>query len=67
MNVTDVRRMDEKEQKKGINSKDLGGIVRILKTIVDLNIIAGNLNILGPANNILDGRNVKSWKNLTVS
>ena len=64
-NFTDFRGMDKKARKKGINSKDLGGAVRILKKIVDLNITARNLNILGPANNILDGRNVKSWKNLT--
>ena len=59
--------MDEKKRKKGINSKDLSGTVRILRTIVELNVTATNLNILGPANNILDGRNIKSWQNLTVS
>ena len=66
-NFTDFRRMDEKKRKKGINSKDLSGTVRILRTIVDLNVTATNLSILGPANNILDGRNIKSWQNLTVS
>ena len=64
---TDFRRMGKKERKKGISFKDLSRTVRILKNIVDLNITARNLTLLGPVNNTLNGRNVKSWQNLTVS
>ncbi len=59
--------MDEEEQKNGIKPQNLNDTVKILQKIVNLNITAGNLNILEPANNILDSRNTKSWRNITVS
>ena len=59
--------MNETERENGIKPQSINNTVRILKRIVDLNISAGSLNILDPANNILDERNVKSWQNLTVS
>jgi hypothetical protein len=55
--------MDENEMKQ----QDLNDTVTILQKIVDLNIPDSNLNILDPANNILDSRNTKSWRNMTVS
>jgi hypothetical protein len=55
--------MDE----NGVKQQDLNDTVIILQTIVDLNISDSNLNILGPANNILDSRNTKSWRNMKVS
>ena len=59
--------MDGTEQKNGIKLQNLNDTVRILHEIVNLNITAGSLNILAPANNILDSRNKKSWRNMTVS
>jgi hypothetical protein len=59
--------MNEKERENGLSSLNISETVRLLERIVDLNVTAGSLNILGPANNILDGRNEKSWQNLTVS
>ena len=59
--------MNDTERENGIKPQIIYDTVRMLKKIVDLNITAGSLNILGPANNILDGRNEKSWQNLTVS
>jgi hypothetical protein len=62
-NLTDLDKMDENRVKQ----QDLNAIVRILQKIVDLNLSDSNLNILGPASNILDSRNTKSWRNMTVS
>jgi hypothetical protein len=62
-NLTDLDKMDE----NGVKQQDLNDTVLILQTIVDLNISDSNLNILGPANNILDSRNTKSWRNMKVS
>ncbi len=59
--------MDKEEQKKGIKPQYLNDTVRILQKMVNLNITAGNLSILEPANNILDIRNTKSWRSITVS
>ena len=59
--------MDKTEQNNGIKPQNLNDTVRILQKIINLNITAGNLNILGPANNILDSKNEKSWRNMTVS
>ena len=58
--------MNDTERENGIKPEIIYDTVRMLKKIVDLNITTGGLNILGPANNILDGRNKKSWQNLTV-
>ncbi len=59
--------MDKTVQKNGIKPQNLNNTVRILRKIVELNITADSLNILGPTNNILDDRNTKSWRNMTVS
>ena len=59
--------MDKTERKYGIKPQNLNDTVRILQKIVKLNITAGSLDILAPANNILDSRNEKSWRNMTVS
>ena len=65
--LTNLDKKNDTERENGIKPQSIYDTVRILKRIVDLNISAGSLNILGPANNILDERNVKSWQNLTVS
>jgi hypothetical protein len=54
--------MDENE----MNQHDLNDTVTILQKIVELNISDSNFTILGPANNILDSRNTKSWRNMKV-
>jgi hypothetical protein len=59
--------MNEEKRESGLSPLNISETVRLLERIVDLNVTAGSLNILGPANNILDGRNEKSWQNLTVS
>jgi hypothetical protein len=59
--------MNEEKRENGLSPLSISETVRLLNRIVDLNITAGSLNILGPANNILDDRNEMSWKNLTVS
>ncbi len=59
--------MDKEEQKDAIKPQYLNDTVRILKNMVNLNITTGNISILEPANNILDIRNTKSWRNITVS
>ena len=67
LNLTDLNKMDKEERENGIKQQVLNDTVRILQKIVDLNISDSSVNILGPANNILDSRNTKSWKNMTVS
>ncbi|CAB3980612.1 adhesion G- coupled receptor D1-like [Paramuricea clavata] len=42
----------------------LNDTVSILQKIVNLNIPDSDLDILGPASNILDSRNTKSWTNM---
>ncbi len=59
--------MDKEERENGIKQQGLNDTVRILQKIVRLNISDSSIDILGPANNILDSRNAKSWKNMTVS
>jgi hypothetical protein len=59
--------MGKEEQKDGIKPQYLNDTVRILQKMVNLNITTGNISILEPANNILDIRNTKSWRNTTVS
>ncbi len=59
--------MNEEERENGIEQQVLSDTVRILQKIVDFNISDSSIDILGPANNILDIRNTKSWKNMTVS
>jgi hypothetical protein len=59
--------MNEEKRENGLSPLSISETVRLLNRIVDLNITAGSLNILGPANNILDDRNEMSWKNVTVS
>jgi hypothetical protein len=59
--------MAKEEQKDGIKPQYLNDAVRILQKMVNLNITTGNISILEPANNILDIRNTKSWRNTTVS
>lgn len=51
----------------GADKQILSDTVKILKKIVNLNISDGNLTILNPASNILDERNGKSWRNISVS
>ena len=59
-NETDLNNMNEMQQ------QDLIETVEILQMIVDLNISDSSLDIMAPANNILDSRNKKSWKNMEV-
>jgi hypothetical protein len=59
--------MNEEERGNEMKQQDLNDTVRILQKIINSNISKGSLNILGPANNILDSRNTKSWRNMTVS
>jgi hypothetical protein len=59
--------MDKGEGERGIKPQNISQTVRILQKIVNLNITASSYNILGLANNILDSRNAKSWRNMTVS
>ncbi|CAB4014871.1 adhesion G -coupled receptor L2-like [Paramuricea clavata] len=57
--------MDEQQRENGIDPQNITIIARILQQIVHLNVSDNNLNILGPASNILDIRNTKSWRNMT--
>ena len=57
--------MDKKQQESGMETQDLNDTVKILDKMVNFHI--SNINILDPANNILDERNEKSWKNMKVS
>ena len=59
-NETDLNNMNEMQQ------QDLIETVEILQMIVDLNISDCSFDIMAPANNILDSRNKKSWKNMEV-
>ncbi len=59
--------MNKEERENGIEQQVLNDTVSLLRKIVRLNISDSSINILGPANNILDTRNTKSWKNMTVS
>jgi hypothetical protein len=59
--------MDKEQRENGIDPRNLTIIVEILQQIVHLNISDNNLNILGPASNILDIRYTKPWRNMTVS
>lgn len=45
----------------------LSETVEILQKIVNLNISDENLNILNPANNVLDLRYERAWRNMSVS
>lgn len=65
-NETDLNNMNEMQQKNGLGQQDLIETVEILQMIVDLNISDSSLDIMAPANNILDSRNKKSWKNMEV-
>ena len=65
-NETDLNNMNEMQQKNGLDQQDLIETVEILQMIVDLNISDSSLDIMAPANNILDSRNKKSWKNMEV-
>jgi hypothetical protein len=67
LNVTNLDKMDKEQRENGIDPQNITIIARILQQIVHLNISDNNLNILGPASNILDIRNTKSWRNMTVS
>ena len=67
LDETNLDKKNEAVNENGIKPEALSGTVEILKKIVGLNISAGNLKILGPANNILDERNKKSWRILAVS
>lgn len=51
----------------GTDKQILSDTVEILRKIVNLNISDGRLKILDPANNILDDRNGKSWRSISVS
>ena len=50
-----------------MSEQNLTTVVGILQKIVNLNILDKNLDILGPANNILDPRNGFSWRTMNVS
>ncbi|CAB4031467.1 RNA-directed DNA polymerase from mobile element jockey, partial [Paramuricea clavata] len=65
LNLTNLDKMDKEQRENGIDPQNITIIARILQQIVHLNISDDNLNILGPASNILDIRNTKSWRNLT--
>lgn len=59
--------MDKRRRQNVLKQQDINDTVQILQKIVDLNISDSTLNILLPANNILDSRNTKAWRNMTVS
>ena len=65
-NLTDLNKKNEDEQKRGLEQQVLNDTVQILQKIVTLNISDSNIDILAPASNILDDRNTKSWRNMTV-
>ena len=56
-----------KNRANGLSEQNLTTVVGILQKIVNLNILDKNLDILGPANNILDPRNAFSWRTMNVS
>ena len=63
-NVVDLDKMGKYERENGVPEQVISDTVKILHIIVNLNI--SDVNILAPANKILDKRNRKSWNNLTV-
>ena len=63
VNFTNRNRMS----KEGIKQQDLIDTVQILQNIVNLSIFDSNIDILAPANNLLDARNTKSWRNMKAS
>ena len=63
--LTNVTNLD-KDQTDDINPKILIDSVNLIQKIINLNISNGTYNILPPVSNLLDSRNTKSWKNLTV-
>ena len=65
INLTDRDTGNKKQEM--LSPEYLHGTVEILRKIVYLNISDGSFNVLGPANNILDKRNGKSWENMTAS
>jgi predicted kinase len=67
LSSTNIDKIEEAEQENGIKPQVLNDAVRILKRIVGLNISSGIPGILDAANNILDNRNRKSWRNIAVS
>ena len=66
-NLTDLDKMNEEERENGVKQQILNDTVQILQKIVHLNISDSSVDILPPANNILDGRNKKSWRMMKVS
>lgn len=59
--------MDKGRRQNGLKQQDLNDTVEILQKIVDFNISDSSFDILPPANNILDSRNTKAWRSITVS
>ena len=55
-----------KDGQNGLKQQDINDTVKILQKIVNLNISDSSLDILAPANNILDSRNKKTWRNMEV-
>ncbi|XP_028412671.1 adhesion G protein-coupled receptor E1-like [Dendronephthya gigantea] len=53
------------DQEEVLDQKILSQTVEILQKIVDFNIADDIMNIMVPANNILDVRHEKSWRNMT--
>ena len=58
--------MNKDRRQNGLKQQDINDTVKILQTIVNLNISDSSLDILAPANNILDSRNKKTWRNMEV-
>ena len=65
--MTNLDLMDKGRQQNGLKQQDLNDTVEILQKIVNLNTYDTSFNILPPANNILDSRNTKAWRSITVS
>ncbi|XP_028412665.1 adhesion G protein-coupled receptor L1-like [Dendronephthya gigantea] len=53
------------DQEEVLDQETLTETVEILQKIVDFNISDDSINIMVPANNILDVRYEKSWRNMT--
>ena len=59
--------MNKDRRQNGLKQQNINDTVKILQKIVnDLNISDSSLDILAPANNILDSRNKKTWRNMEV-
>ena len=58
--------MNKDRRQNGLKQQSINDTVKILQKIVNLSISDSSLDILAPANNILDSRNKKTWRNMEV-